>query len=166
MRCPSVPSVRPPGSRVAGASVIPRATDQSGLLLIEVLVGLVIFMVGAFGMVQFIARSGIDGLEARQRTVAVSMAQEYFARLESKLTSSERGASASAMTAALQAHANQEFESWRSNVLQASGSDLTSGNATLAIESGGPTPYVALTITWKVRADLPQRRFVTRRSLI
>lgn len=135
-------------------------------MLIEVLVGLVIFLVGALGLMGFVARTMADSAEARERVNAALMAQEYFARLETTISTADRGAKAATYTAALNAQAATVHTAWKSTVLNASTSGLPNGASTVAVDTTDPNvPVVRLTITWKVKANSTTRTFVTQKPI-
>jgi Tfp pilus assembly protein PilV len=145
----------------------PRSMSQAGVLLIESMVGLTIFMITALGILQFMARAGIDGMEARQRTIAILMAQEYFSQLDVSLTSNDRTADAARSLAVLRAKASEVFDTWKSTVLAAGTNELVAGSAEMVVlANDSNVPFAQVTISWQLRSDLPRHKFITRRSFI
>ena len=144
----------------------PPARRQRGVMLIEVLVGLVIFLVGALGLMGFVTRTMADSAEARERVNAALMAQEYFARLETTISAADRGAKASTYTAALNAQATTVHTAWKTAVLNASSSGLPNGNSTVTVDTTDPNvPVVRLTITWQIKSNSSTRTFVTQKPI-
>lgn len=144
----------------------PPVRRQLGIMLIEVLVGLVIFLVGALGLVGFVARTMADSAEARERVNAALMAQEYFARLETTISAADRGAKAAAYTTALSAQATVVHTAWKTSVLNASASGLPNGNSTVSVDTTDPNvPVVRLTITWQIKSNSSTRTFVTQKPI-
>lgn len=152
--------------RTAPSRLGRRARAQRGVMLIEVLVGLVIFLVGALGLVGFVGRTMADSAEARERVNAALMAQEYFARLETTMSAADRGAKASVYSAALSAQAGAVHTAWQTAVLNATASGLPNGDSTVTVDTtDANVPVVRLTITWKIEANSSTRTFVTQKPI-
>ncbi len=159
------------------AKLAPRARlprDQQGVMLIEMLVGLVIFMIGALGMMGFVGKSMGDSVEARTRAQAAFVAQEFFSRLDSSIGVAQRSGNLATYSAAINAAAPVVFNAWKSQSLDSAGAGLPNASASYTVLAADQSVHVQLTITWRIRADnsaaglanAPVRTYVTTRPVI
>ncbi len=142
-------------------------------MLLEVLIGLVIFMIGALGLIGYVGRATADSTEARLRAQAALLSQQYFARLDSMISTSDRGANLPAYTTAISNVAPGLCAAWISDTLHAARTGLPNATATCDVVPTAESVHVRLTITWKARAGdstdpLATRthQFVTLRPIV
>jgi type IV pilus assembly protein PilV len=146
--------------------------SQAGVLLIEVLVGMLIFMVGVLGLIGLQGRSVTQSIDAQMRSQAAFVAQDFFSRMEQNLTTQARGASLATYSAAVTAAAPAVFNAWRSGVLETSQAGLPNPTASYDVLNENGSVHLRLTITWKLRPGgsgddaTQEHRFVTQRPFI
>lgn len=147
--------------------------DQQGVMLVEVLIALVIFMIGALGLMGYVGRSMGDSVEARARVQAALMAQKYYARLEGRITTTARGADAATYSAAVSDVAPTLCEEWVTDTLKASGTGLPNSSASCSVVTSGEAVAVRLEIVWRVKAasgsdpsSAVSHKFVTQKSIV
>ncbi len=150
-----------------------RRARVRGMTLLEVLIGLVIFMIGALGMMAFVGKSLGNAAESRARAQAALLAQEFYSRLDLSVSTADRGATAATYRAALAAAAPVVFDAWRAQALQTA-QGLADADAAFAIVDDNQSARLQLTITWRIRSDksaaglenAPVRTYVTSRPVI
>ncbi|MFT3801329.1 MAG: hypothetical protein QM766_08945 [Burkholderiaceae bacterium] len=149
------------------------ARAQRGVMLLEVLIGLLIFMIGALGLIGYVGRAAADSVEARLRAEAALLSQQYFARLDSLISTSDRGANLATYTAAIGNVAPGLCQAWIDDTLHAPRTGLPNATASCEIVPTAESVHVRLTITWKARAggssdSLATRthQFVTQRPIV
>jgi type IV pilus assembly protein PilV len=146
--------------------------SQAGVLLIEVLVGMLIFMVGVLGLIGLQGRSVTQSMDAQMRSQAAFVAQEFYSRMEQSLTTQARGASLTTHSAAVTAAAPAVFTTWRTNVLENAQAGLPNPTASYDVLNENGSVHLRLTITWKLRPGgtgddaTAEHRFVTQRPFI
>jgi type IV pilus assembly protein PilV len=106
---------------------------QSGVVILEVLVSIVIFAVGVLGIIGLQAATAQTGIDARFRTEAATIADELIARAQiwddvATLATNFQGADTSG---------GAEYQAWYSNRLALAGSGLPDAKATVAF----PAPF-------------------------
>lgn len=119
-------------------------------MLIEVLVGLLIFLVGALGLMGYIGRSMSNSVDAKFRAQAAMLAQQYYARLEASMSTLDRGSNLATYSAALGAQSQQLCTAWQADTLTAPSSGISGATASCSVSADGSA--VVLTIQWTVRA--------------
>jgi type IV pilus assembly protein PilV len=145
---------------------------QAGVLLIEVLVGMLIFMVGVLGLIGLQGRSVTQSIEAQMRSQAAFVAQEFYSRMDSSITTAARGANLATYRGAITLAAPAIFTAWKSAVLQDAAAGLPNADATYDVVEENSSVALRLTITWQLRTGgtgpdaTVQHRFVTQRPFI
>jgi type IV pilus assembly protein PilV len=146
--------------------------NQAGVLLIEVLVGMLVFMVGVLGLIGLQARSVTQSIDAQMRSQAAFVAQEFYARMDNSLTVAARGAALATYRTAVTTAAPGVFTAWKSGVLQNTTAGLPNADATYDVVDENGSVALRLTITWNLRTGgtgvdaTTEHRFVTQRPFI
>jgi type IV pilus assembly protein PilV len=146
--------------------------SQSGVMLIEVLVGMLVFMIGVLGLIGLQTKSITQSMDASTRSQAAFVAQEFFSQMEATLPITARNSQIALNKAAIDLAAPAVFSAWNTGVLQSSTLGLPNASATyLVIEDNG-TVAVELNITWQLKAGSTgpdatvAHRFITRKPFI
>ncbi|MFT4172143.1 MAG: hypothetical protein QM639_06255 [Rhodocyclaceae bacterium] len=114
-----------------------------GFILLEAIVGILIFSLAILGIMLFQAASAKMTASARYQTEAAMLADELIARMylstKSSLATDYAGSGTS-----------NAFKTWLTTRVQRSGGGLPSGNATITISHDSTTAsdMVNLTISW------------------
>lgn len=102
---------------------------QSGVMLIEVLVAVFIFAIGVLGILGLQARSAKVNLDARFRTEAAALADEYASKI--LLEPSTGTASLATLQGKYASPSGTVYTDWVDNRLTAAGSGLPGSGATI-----------------------------------
>lgn len=108
-----------------------RQRADAGFSLIEVLVSILVFSIGALGVVGMLASATQNAVQAQDRTRAATLASELISQMWANQTTSL----APALT-----------EAWMARVADATVAGLPSGAAEISLPSADGT--VTITITW------------------
>lgn len=117
--------------------------NQSGVVILEVLVSIVIFAVGVLGIVGLQAVTAKTGIDARFRTEAATLADELVAR-------AQIWSDTTTLTANFQ-NGGAEYLAWYNNRLAIAGSGLPDAQATVAflVPFAGGGAMMSVEITWQ-----------------
>lgn len=108
--------------------------NQSGVVILEVLVSIVIFAVGVLGIVGLQAVTAKAGVDARFRTEAATLADELVAR-------AQIWSDVATLQANFVSPGGLEYQTWLNNRLALAGSGLPGAQAIVTF----PAPFVATT---------------------
>jgi type IV pilus assembly protein PilV len=144
---------------------------QAGVMLIEVLVGMLIFMVGVLGLIGLQGRSVTQSIEGQMRSQAAFIAQEFYSRMEGSMSVAARGADLATYRTSVNAAAPAVFNTWKSAVLESTTAGLPNATAVYDVVDENGSVAIRLTITWRLRTGsgpeaTAERRFVTQRPFI
>jgi type IV pilus assembly protein PilV len=146
--------------------------NQSGVMLIEVLIGMLIFMIGVLGLIGLQAKSITQSMDASTRSQAAFVAQEFFSQMEATLPTTARTSQIALNKAAIDTAAPAVFNAWNAAVLQSPTLGLPNATATYLVIQDNGTVAVELNITWQLKAGSTgpdatvPHRFVTRKPFI
>jgi type IV pilus assembly protein PilV len=129
-----------PAERQRSRQRRPASRRERGFTLIESMIAILIFAVGILGLVGMQTASTRVTSDARMRTEAAAAADELIARM---LASSRATVATDFQTGGTQ------FNTWRTNRLQAAGTGLPGADATVTFGAvGGDANTVRVVITW------------------
>jgi type IV pilus assembly protein PilV len=149
-----------------------KAKQQRGVMLLEVLIGMLIFLVGALGLIGLQAKSVTQSIDASARSQAAFVVQEFFTQMDANLPTAARTSELTLAKASLDAIAPVVFDTWKTSVLQSSTLGLPNATATYLIIQDAGTLSIELSVTWQLKvgetgADATTAHsFVTRKPFI
>jgi type IV pilus assembly protein PilV len=152
----------------------PQAHGQSGVMLIEALIAILIFSVGILGLVGLQASAVTASTDAKYRSEAALLSNEVIG----KMWTSDR--TQATLQAAFASPGGAEYQKWAwAGVAAAAQATPAKGTVlgtlpgaivpTIAIVSGGepatPTSRVTITIFWKSPSDKGIHKFVAQAQI-
>jgi type IV pilus assembly protein PilV len=146
--------------------------QQAGVMLLEVLVGMMIFMIGVLGLIGLQAKSITQSMDAATRSQAAFVAQEFFSQMEASLPTTARTSQIMLNRSAVDIAAPTVFNAWNTNVLQSPTLGLPNASATYVVIQDNNTVAVELNITWQLKVGgtgpdaTVAHRFITRKPFI
>lgn len=111
-------------------------------MLLEALIGILIFSLGILGIISFQATATKMTSDARYRTEAVALADELVARAT--------GSAKATLAADFSSPNGAQFKDWRDNRLLASSTGLPGGTATViaSTDASSGTTTLNISISW------------------
>jgi type IV pilus assembly protein PilV len=140
---------------------------QSGVMLIEVLVAVFIFAIGVLGIVGLQAQAAKVNVDARFRTEAAALADEYASKI--LLEPDINAATLSSMQGKFASPSGTVYQDWVDNRLQAAGSGLPGSAATVEVSQpnvcSGCGFVVKIVLTFRPPGQDDESQHVTRLAL-